>query len=72
MEKDIKEIIESLENCFIDADNHNFSLDKDICILDISFEKLQILLYLLHKEYGIQNTDVCDWLYDEVYHKINL
>ena len=50
MEDSIRNIIESLELCFKDADVHNFDLESEVC-LNMTFKELQFLLYELHKEY---------------------
>ena len=72
MEDSIRNIIESLECCFKDADVHNFNLESEVC-LNMTFKELQILLYELHKEHGVvidEGYDIEDWIYKEVYDEI--
>lgn len=72
MEDSIRNIIESLEWCFKDADVHNFDLESEVC-LNMTFKELQILLYELHKEHGVvidEGYDIEDWIYKEVYDEI--
>ena len=72
MEDSIRNIIENLECCFKDADVHNFDLESEVC-LNMTFKELQILLYKLHKEYGViidEGSDIEDWIYKEVYDEI--
>ena len=72
MEDSIRNIIESLEWCFKDADTHNFDLESEI-YLSMTFKELQFLLYKLHEEYGViidGGYDIEDWIYKEVYDEI--
>ena len=72
MEDSIRNIIESLEWCFKDAEAHNFDLESEVC-LNMTFKELQFLLYELHKEYGVvidEGYDIEDWIYKEVYDEI--
>ena len=72
MEDSIRNIIESLEWCFKDAEVHNFDLESEVC-LNMTFKELQILLYELHKEHGVVIDESCnieDWIYKEVYDEI--
>ena len=72
MEDSMRNIIESLEWCFKDADVHNFDLESEVC-LNMTFKELQFLLYELHKEYGVvidEGYDIEDWIYKEVYDEI--
>ena len=61
MEDSIRNIIESLEWCFKDAEVHNFDLESEVC-LNMTF-----------KEYGVvidEGCDIEDWIYKEVYDEI--
>ena len=72
MEDSIRNIIESLEWCFKDAEVHNFDLESEVC-LNMTFKELQFLLYELHKEHGVvidEGCDIEDWIYKEVYDEI--
>lgn len=51
---EITEIIDLFEWAFKDADCHNFNPESEIRI-GITFKQLQILLSVLHEEYGIYN-----------------
>lgn len=51
---EIIEIIDLFEWTFKDADCHNFTMESEISI-GMTFKQLQILLKVLHEEYGVCN-----------------
>lgn len=66
--KEIMEIIDTFESVFKDASYHSFAPESEISPR-ITFEQFQILLHMLHEEYGTYNGDsydINDWTNEDV------